>query len=213
MLTNGPEIAIREIFITLKVIYPKQEDLIQAVKNLSFVKYMMKKICYKSNSQELGRKQGFLQIMKVIIDVMEIDNLIEYNELIFKSALQILATVPFSAGSKHLQRDVYKMLLPYLVKSKFMKFYDGVRRQTVKLIIEKLQDLNSDSKEICKIMLRKLIKKEEVDSYWSGFEDTILAPFDLYQIYETWGLTQLVQSGYQSIEKLISELEIKWYLF
>lgn len=165
MLTNGPEIAIREIFITLKVIYPKQEDLIQAVKNLSFVKYMMKKICYKSNSQELGRKQGFLQIMKVIIDVMEIDNLIEYNELIFKSALQILATVPFSAGSKHLQRDVYKMLLPYLVKSKFMKFYDGVRRQTVKLIIEKLQDLNSDSKEICKIMLRKLIKKEEVDSY------------------------------------------------
>lgn len=63
---------------------------------------MMKKICYKSNSQELGRKQGFLQIMKVVIDVMEIENLIEYNELIFKSALQILATVPFSAGSKHL---------------------------------------------------------------------------------------------------------------
>lgn len=81
------------------------------------------------------------------------------------------------------------MLLPYLVKSKFMKQHDEVRKQTVKLIIEKLQDLNSDSKEICKIMLWKLIRKDEVESYWSGFEDTILAPFDLYQHYETWGLT------------------------
>lgn len=34
-----------------------------------------------------------------------------------------------------------------------MKQHDEVRKQTVKLIIEKLQDLNSDSKEICKIML------------------------------------------------------------
>jgi len=180
VLTNGPEIAIWEIFDTLRVIYPQKEDIVKAITNLSFIKYLMKKICYKSNSQELGRKQGFLQIMKVLIDVMPIENLLDYNELIFKSALQILATVPFSAGSKHLQRDVYKMLLPYLVKSKFMKPYENVRRQTVKLIIEKLQDLNSDSKEICKIMLWKLILKDEVESYRNGFEETILAPFDIY---------------------------------
>lgn len=50
ILMNGPQVVVKEIFKTLKSIYPKREELILAIQNLSFIKYMMKKICFKSNS-------------------------------------------------------------------------------------------------------------------------------------------------------------------
>lgn len=74
-----------------------------------------------------------------------------------------------------------------------MKAYPETRKQTVKLFIDKFGDLNSDSKEICKIVFKKLVTKDEVESYRSGIEDTILAPFDQYQPFEQRNMCKQVQ--------------------
>jgi len=45
------------------------------------------------------------------------------------------------------------MLLPLFLKLDFYKKFPEVRKDTIRQIILKLGDLNSEGKEICKIML------------------------------------------------------------
>jgi len=57
------------------------------------------------------------------------------------------------------------MLLPLFLKLDFYKKFPEVRKDTIRQIILKLGDLNSEGKEICKIMLWKLVTEEEVLLY------------------------------------------------
>jgi hypothetical protein len=131
--STGSKIVLHEIFRLLKTFYPDEKDYVTALQRLEFIDILFKKICNFSYSEEVNKKIGCINAIKILIEHCPKEFLRRYNLRIVESQIVIIKNMLLSYGG--LPNKLITSLLVGLARKNDFFFDD---KEEMKLIVEKV---------------------------------------------------------------------------